>query len=198
MGKVFTLFLFAVMSLSLNAQSLNSALHEELLKMRDVDQKAREECSMGNGDAQIQCYVKLSETIDKPHTKRLEEIYKQFGFPNAESVGKDGVEAFMLILQHAPDENLRRRLAKPVKRAFKRKEITPNEFSNYIDRLLVYQNKPQIYGSNFEIKDNKLVMSKTKDLKNLNKRRHKIGLPSIEEYAEMLNEFYKLEVVLGL
>ena len=39
-------------------------------------------------------------------------------------------------------------------------------------------------------------MSKVRDRKNLDQRRRKIGLPTIEEYAAKLKEFYNLEVVI--
>ncbi len=40
-----------------------------------------------------------------------------------------------------------------------------------------------------------MVMSKTVDLKNLAKRRAKIGLPPLDEYIKMLKEMYHLDVV---
>lgn len=189
-----TLIFISTFFLTIDAQIKNEKLRDEILKMRDVDQKAREDCGKGNADEQMKCYVEIAEKIDKPNTKRLEEIYAQNGFPTAKTVGKEGVDAFMLILQHAPDETLRQKLLKPIEKAFKRKEISANEYSNYVDRLLVRQGKPQIYGSNFEMKDGKLVMSEVKDLKNLDKIRLKIGLPTIKEYAEMLKKAYSLEV----
>lgn len=191
---ILTLFFVSTFFIAVNAQISNEKLRGELLKMRDVDQKAREDCGKGNADAQMKCYVEIAEKIDKPNTKRLEEIYAQNGFPTAKTVGKDGVDAFMLILQHAPDETLRLKLLKPIEKAFKRKEISANEYTNYVDRLLVRQGKLQIYGSNFEMKDGKLVMSEVKDLKNLDKIRLKVGLPTIKEYAEMLQKAYNLEV----
>ncbi|MET0753223.1 MAG: DUF6624 domain-containing protein [Pyrinomonadaceae bacterium] len=178
------------------AQTFNTPLRDELLKMREIDQTARAQCSKGNADEQLKCYAEISQTIDAPNTKRLEAIFAQYGFPKANLVGQEGVDAFMLMLQHAPDERLREKLLKPIKKAFKRGEITANEYSNYVDRLLVHQGKPQIYGSNFEIKDGKLVMSKTKDVKNLDKRRKKVGLPTIAEYVKLMKEIYNLEVVI--
>jgi hypothetical protein len=187
-------FILILICASVCAAQTNTALRDELLQMREVDQKAREQCVRGNSDEQMKCLLETLEKIDKPNTVRLNEIYNQYGFPTAETVGKDGVEAFLLILQHAPDETLRQKLLKPITQAFKRKEIKPMDYANYVDRLLVHQNKPQIYGSNFDMKDGKLVMSKTRKLKNLNKRRRKIGLPTIEEYAAKLKEIYNLEV----
>lgn len=192
--KFSILFIILVFAAVGAAQS-NTTLREELLKMRETDQQAREQCAKGNGDEQTKCLVETLEKIDKPNTARLNEIFNQSGFPTWKSVGKDGVQAFLILLQHTSDESLRQKSLKPITKAFKRKEIPPQDYANFVDRLLAHQNKPQIYGSNFDFKEGKLVMSKVKDRKNLDKRRQKIGLPAIEEYAKKLKEFYNLEVV---
>jgi hypothetical protein len=187
---IFGLFLFSFVK----AQALNNTLREELLAMEKIDQKARKECSTGGADEQIKCLGKTAETIDTPNTKRLEEIFKKYGFPTVKLVGKDGFQAFLLLLQHSTSDSLREKSLKPIKQEFKRGEISPLEYANFTDRLLLHQGKPQIYGSGFETKDGKLVMSKIKDIKNLDKRRRKIGLPPIAEYVKILKEIYKLEV----
>ena len=178
------------------AAQTSTALRDELFKMRDVDQQAREQCARGNGDEQVKCLVETLEKIDKPNTARLNEIFNQYGFPNKKLVGKEGVQSFLILLQHTSDESLRQKSLKPITKAFRRKEISPIDYANFVDRLLVHQNKPQIYGSNFDFKNGKLVMSKVKNPKKLDKRRRKIGLPTIEEYAGKLKEIYNLEVVI--
>ena len=193
MKRVFLILVLAICAFGANAQT-NPALRDELLKMLEVDQKARQECVKGNADEQMKCFVETLEKVDKPNTARLNEIFNQYGFPTFQSVGKDGLQAYMILLQHTSDESLRQKSLKPIKKAFKRKELPPHDYANFVDRLLVHQNKEQIYGSNFDIKDGKLVMSKVKDRKNLDKRRKKIGLPPIAEYAKMLKELYNLEV----
>jgi hypothetical protein len=50
-----------------------------------------------------------------------------------------------------------------------------------------------LYGSGFEFKDGKLVLSPTKDIANLEKRRAKIGLPPLAEYIKTLEEIYHLK-----
>jgi len=193
MRLLLVISVLVICSASIVAQT-DTSLRDELLKMREADQKAREECAKGNADEQIKCLVETLEKIDKPHLKRLEEIFQQTGFPTRGAVGKDGVEAFLLILQHAPDETLRQKCLKPITKAFRRKEISPMDYANYVDRLLVRQGKPQIYGSNFDLKEGRLVMSAVRDRKKLDRRRRKIGLSPIAEYAAKLKEVYNLEV----
>ena len=201
LGYARSIFLFA-MSVTLiggvdaNAQATNEKLRSELLQMRQRDQAARDACTKGNADEQIKCLMNTAETVDHPNVKRIAEIISATGFPSAKEVGVDGVKAFFLILQHSDSVELRLKCKKGIERAFKERVLSPSEYTSFVDRLLVKQGKPQIYGSNFESKEGKLVMSKTTDFKNLDKRRISAGLPPIAEYVKMMKEFYNLEVVL--
>ena len=176
-------------------QGINSAVRDELLAMEKVDQEARMKCIHGPAGEQIKCFAAISKTIDEPHTKRLEEIFDQIGFPNVAKVGKDGMGAFMILLQHTPTDTLRVKCLKPITAAFKRRELSPLDYANFVDRLRLHQGKKQLYGSGFEFKDGKMVLSPTADLKNLEKRRAKIGLPPFEEHVKTMKELYQLEVV---
>ena len=192
---------FLAICLVLAAASIASAqsqpaLRDELIAMRERDQAARSNCMNGTADDQAKCFVKTLEEVDKPNTKRLNEIFATHGFPTTALVGRDGVQAFVLILQHSGDIELKKKSEKGMKRAYEAKIISVIDYTNFVDRLLTDQGKLQIYGSGFETKDGKFVMRPVVDPKNLDKRRKKIGLPPIAEYAKMLGEMYKLEVVI--
>jgi len=192
---ILTIFVTLVgLSIRTAAQVQDKQLNSELLAMRKADQDARNACA-GNADEQMKCYVKVSEIVDKPHTKRLNEIFNTIGFPSVERVGKDGVDAYYLLLQHSNDIALKQKCVPGMKDAFEKKAISASDYSSFNDRLLINLGKPQVYGSNFDMKDGKLVMSPTVDVKNLDKRRKSIGLPTMDEYVKMLKEYYKLEVV---
>ena len=68
-------------------------------------------------------------------------------------------------------------------------------YANFVDRLRLHQGKKQLYGSGFEFKDGKLVLSPTEDIKNLENRRKKISLPPMAEYIKGLEEIYHLKAV---
>jgi hypothetical protein len=196
MGKLILLFstiLFCIFQL---AAQTSPELRDELLRMRELDQAARVACANGTADEQSKCLLKTLEEIDRPNTKRLNEIFTAHGFPSVKSVGKDGVEAFVLLLQHSPDVELRKKSEPGMRHAYKTKVISPMEYTGFVDHLQIDQGKPQIYGSNFETKDGKLVMTPVIDPKKLDERRRAMGLPPIAEAARMMREFYKLEVVI--
>jgi len=170
-------------------------IQAELLQMEKVDQDARLKCSNGTADEQIKCLANISKSIDEPNTKHITQIFDQIGFPNTAKVGKDGLEAYMTLLQHAPTDELRIRSLKPITKAFKNKEIPPMAYANFVDRLRLHQGEKQLYGSGFELKEDKLVMNPTEDVKNLEKRRARIGLPPMAEYVKGLEELYHLKAV---
>lgn len=176
------------------SQVSDPQLRAELLAMIEKDQDARKKCAGKAADDQIKCMAAVAEEVDKPHVIRLGAIIAKSGFPKASAVGADGVKAFLLLLQHSNSLDLRKRSEDGVKKAFEEKLISPFEYAGFVDRLLLDQGKAQRYGSNFEIKEGKLVMSETEGLKDLNRRRRELGLTTIEEYAAELKKFYGLEV----
>ena len=176
------------------AQATHSALRDELLTMLKIDQDERNKCTSGDADFQMKCLVEIGKTIDTPNTARLEKIFDEHGFPNSKMVGREGQNAFMVLLQHTIGDRLRLKAEKPITKAFKKKEITPQDYANFIDRLRLHQGKGQLYGSGFEFKDGKMVLSKTDDIRHLEKRRRKIGLPPMSEVVKMMKETYKLDI----
>ena len=175
------------------------AIRAELLQMEKVDQDARIKCTQaGSTENQTKCLAEISTTIDEPNSKRLEAIFDQIGFPDTKKVGKDGLQAYMILLQHDPTDDLRVKSLKPINAAFKNKELSPMDYANFVDRLRLHQKKKQLYGSGFEFKDGKMVLSPTEDMKNLEKRRAKIGLPPLAEYIRVMKETYHLDVEIPL
>lgn len=201
MNREISRFAFAAAAVLLFAgaavsQVSDPGLRAELLAMVEKDQDARKKCAGRPAEEQIKCMTAVAEEVDKPHVVRLAELIERSGFPKAGAVGADGVKAFLLLLQHSNSIDLRKRSEGGVRQAFEEKILSPSEYAGFIDRLLIDQGKPQQYGSNFEIKEGKLVMSETEDLKNLNKRRENLGLMTIEAYAAELKKFYGLDVVI--
>ena len=120
---------------ALFAQAQYPKIRAELLAMEKVDQDARTKCTNGTADQQVKCLGEISKTIDEPNTKRIIEIFNEIGFPNTAKVGKDGLQAYMILLQHASSDDLRVKSLDPITAAFKNKEIMPVDYANFVDRL---------------------------------------------------------------
>src|SRR5215831_11637447 len=93
-------------------------IHDELLAMEKFDQDARTKCTNGSAEEQTKCLLAISKTVDEPNTKRISEIFNEIGFPNTAKVGKDGLQAYMILLQHATSDDLREKSLDPITAAF--------------------------------------------------------------------------------
>ncbi len=99
--------------------------------MEKVDQDARLECVKFTADDQIKCLAEIDVSIDAPNTKRLITLFERYGFPTVEKVGREGQQAFMILLQHCNSDELRKKCLKPVKKAFVRKELKAMDYANF-------------------------------------------------------------------
>lgn len=72
--------------------------------------------------------------------------------------------------------------------------VTGQEFALLTDRVLVHQNKAQLYGTQLKILDGELVFNPILDKENVNSRRAEVGLFSLEEYKKIVAEAYGMPV----
>ena len=113
----------------------------------------------------------MSDT-DAANQRTLAQLLSRCGWPGALDKKRAAFSAF-LIIQHAPlDYQLK--YFDMVSAANGRGEIPNKHFVWLVDRILVKQGKPQLYGTEFEYGSNKVAP--ILDPRNLNARRKKMGL----------------------
>lgn len=62
-----------------------------------------------------------------------------------------------------------------------------------MDRILVNEGKPQIYGTQVQVFEGKALPRPVEDPDNLDKRRKEMGLGSFDDYLTLLKEVYLLK-----
>ena len=190
---IHTLLLFAALATAAAAQSparvQNEELRREILRMIEEDQAAREHLGEG-GKMPTAAEVLALQASDEARTKRLLEILKRPGFPSVRMVGKDATRAFVTMLLHSRSLELQKKALPHVERAARRGEIPMDDYAMLVDDKLNNEGKPQLYGTNFELVEGKLSLSKTQDPSHLDARRRKLGLTPVTVYAKRLAEGY--------
>ena len=173
----------------------NSELQKELVSMAKADQEVRNEIvSIGWKNAPSDLLEKM-RLIDARNTDRLNEIVKKHSWVTEDLVGKKGVSAAFLIVQHSPDYKFQEEMLPLLEQSFLNGEgVTGQEFALLTDRVLVHQNKPQLYGTQLNILNGELVFDPILDKGSVNKRRAEVGLPSLEEYKKVVAEAYGVPV----
>ncbi len=157
------------------------ALREELLAMEQADQNFRRGKSP-------------RPNVDAEHLPRLREIVAQQGFPTVAHVGRDGVAAAWLLVQHADaDPAFQSEVLEAIRPRVATGEIAAQQFMMLTDRVLVNQDKPQRYGSQLETRDGKLVPKPIEDEENVEARRAQMGMMPLADYVCVARVLYGME-----
>lgn len=177
---------------NIHATATRPALRENLLLMAMQDQEARAflQSSGGNIDPTRREVVSMLE-VDSANLKRLKHIVNQDGFPTAQMVGLDGVNAAWLLTIHAAsDPDFQEQVLKLTIGHRRRDEISSEQVAMLTDDALAGRGKPQRYGTNFELRDGVLQPAPMEDEANVEKRRQAAGLGRLANYACVLRAMY--------
>lgn len=167
------------------------ALREELLKRLERDQAIRDEWIKKGVDTHNTALEVRIHDIDSGNTARMKEIVKQFGWPNPDLVGEDGRDAAFILVQHA-DYQFQKEMLPLVREAYKADKLPGQFYALLLDRVLVREGKPQVFGTQAKAKwkGQEPVLEAIEDEANVDKRRAEVGLPPLAEYLVMLKQMY--------
>lgn len=169
------------------------ALRAELLKMVEADQQSRKHLIERPDDKDAQT---LLAKQDRERTERILTLLKQQGWPTTAQVGADGCGAIWIILQHS-DPAILKSTIHLMKKAARRNDLDWGLVATSIDRVRVNDGKKQLYGTQFEEKDGKLVPWPIQDEAKLDARRKRMGLGPFDEYLKLLDQTYQLPTTKG-
>lgn len=113
----------------------------------------------------------------------LKKIIENREWLSYDIVGKQGELYAWLIVQHSPDIDFQKRVLDLLRNLPKTMERN-GHIAYLTDRILIKQNKKQLYGTQFSNGQPYPIENKS----NLDKRRNKMGLGSFEEYYKLMNK----------
>lgn len=175
---------------SVAAPITNRLLRAELLVRVAEDQEIRNEMirhGMEHPDKQIQTRY---ADIDARNLARMRAIVHRYGWPDLALVGIDGTEAAFLLLQHCPYD-FQKMLLPRIRKASLSGKLSGQDYALLLDRVLMREGKPQIYGTQVANWNNKEPVFYTiKDAVHVDQRRAKLMLPPISDYVKVLKEAY--------
>lgn len=142
------------------------------------------EKKFGQDSAEMKYFWKVVEEQDDRIELEFILIIEKYGWLGISEVGRLANTAQFTIMQHSSVET-KKKYAPLMKESVLINESQPMQYARLIDRMLINDNKPQIYGSQvtkdetgnsifFEIEKPELI----------NKRRKEIGLGRIENFAK--------------
>ena len=183
--KIYVLLFFLMLGLGVpsSAQTIldTITIKTELHAIYERDQKTRTSADSAS----------FVHYIDSCNLIQVKLLLDKYGWMGKSMIGDKANTALFLVIQHADLETQLRYFPLLQKSA----EIGDSKFSNAAlmqDRILMRQEKKQIYGS--QVVFNKVTGAPEfypiEDEKNVNLRRAKIGMATLEEYAKFFGIEY--------
>jgi hypothetical protein len=159
---------------------------ETLIGLKNSDLELRDRLvqsgQLGDG------YNEEMANLHNKNADMLNKIIDEIGYPTIEKVGKEGSEAAWLVIQHAigkPD--FMKKCVKLLKNAANQDKANPRNLAYLTDRIAVLENKPQLYGTQFDWDEyGQLSPNVYDDPIKVNQRRKSIALNTLEEQTEIM------------
>jgi hypothetical protein len=184
------LILISLFPLLVDAQS-NPNLQSELVNMARVDQSIRQEVGEAGWSNAPRALLDKLANVDKKNTERLKEIFAKKGWVNSEQVGKKGVSAAFLIIQHSPDTEFQKRMLPKIKQSYLADEgISGEQVALLTDRVYVRDGKQQIYGTQARVVSGEIMFEPIKDPETVDERRAEMNMSTLSTYKKLLEEAY--------
>lgn len=166
-----------------NRTALLKQIADEILRMKQADQKMRANFMEGKG--------KMDPVVDDSNTRRMIEIMDQIGWPTREKVGEEASYAAWLLVQHADDRvDFQKRCLELMKNEPEGK-VNKKNLAYLEDRVRVNEGRAQLYGIlGLPDKEGHFVPFPIEDPGHLNDRREQMGLLSFEMHKEGMEKMY--------
>lgn len=123
--------------------------------------------------------------IGKKNYTLMTQFIETYGWPTYSTVGKLAADAPLLVINHHEDPEVRKKHIAQIKRSCLNNEGSCLEFARIQDRILVNEDRPQIYGTQFQYNAQRnLEPCPIIDPEYVDQRRKEIGLEGLKEYLK--------------
>ncbi|WP_130736032.1 DUF6624 domain-containing protein [Flavobacterium sp. J27] len=168
-------------------------LSTKIIALKNADIALREKL-VQNGKL-FDGYHESMKALHNKNAKALAVIIEKIGYPTVDKVGKEANEAAWLIIQHAIEQpKFMKKCAQLLEIAVNENNASPINLAYLIDRIAVFEDRPQLYGTQFDWDENgELSPNLFYHWDKVNERRISIGLNTLEEQTEIIRQNAKKE-----
>nr|WP_295869469.1 DUF6624 domain-containing protein [uncultured Chitinophaga sp.] len=172
-----------------------TALKNELAEMVKTDQIAAFIRQGKYKEYSQEQWDRFKDSVYTTHQKRIAVIFRQYGFPGIDMVGKDGSNHFWLLVQHSDKfPEFQVKVLKAMKKEVKKQNANPNNYAYLYDRVQVNAGKKQLFGTQVTYQANTTGRAFPKigliDSANVDKIRKEYTLSPLKEYLNQMTEMH--------
>lgn len=171
----------------------DSALKVELLSRVDADQAVRDTFALQmreTGRLTPRLIARMT-TVDSGNVAWLRSQVRRSGVPTAAQVGREGMEALWLLVQHADRDTAFQAMMLPLMQsAYAAGEVSGQELAMLTDRVAKARGQRQTYGTQASIHDGVVDVDPIEDSAGVDARRAVMGLMPLAVYKQALDSMY--------
>ncbi|GGK69741.1 DUF6624 domain-containing protein [Rufibacter glacialis] len=166
-------------------------MRKELEELYDIDQNARKNLDWNTVTSPEESVAmsKKMMAIDSLNQTKILPILEEYGWLPKSKVGEKAARALFYVVQHSNSKTIEKYLPQ-MEALAKQGESNALDAAKMRDRLLMFQGKKQMYGTQaagWVRPEGGQVIWPIEDVKNVNKRRKEIGFTTtVEEDAKRL------------
>ncbi|WP_165742103.1 DUF6624 domain-containing protein [Pseudoalteromonas sp. Z1A6] len=173
---------------------INLPLQKELIEMEIEDQHIRNKIGKAGWQNPPKALLEQMMKIDESNTGKLKAIIKKHHWVTKDLVGVKGVGAAFLVIQHSPDVAFKVKMLPYLKQSYLNGEgVSGQQVALLTDRVLIAQGKKQIYGTQADVSEGKVVFSPIEDETNVDKLREEMKMPSLDFYLKIMEKMYGIK-----
>jgi VWFA-related protein len=172
--------------------SRNKKLRAKLLELQEQNQNLVRDIAAAS--SQEKSLKRVTEAREN-NGAQLCKVIKEYGWPAASLVDRDGVSAALFLLQNSASFQFQVDLLPVIVAATKQGDVEKSDFADFIDRLRVRAGQTQLFGSQAVLVNGLLVLYPISDEAHVNDRRKQYGLPPLAESMRDLESLYQTPLI---
>jgi hypothetical protein len=186
-----------------NKEKAEAGLNMQLIRILDSmeteDQKWRNYSTLLDNGQVPKDSIPMKEVIhrmilaDSLNYPLLKNIFSKYGFPNYDIVGQNGSQNFWLLVQHQDNHPaFQDSVLTKMKEEVDHGKASAVNYAYLIDRVKVNTGQQQIYGTQMQMNSDttSFIPKPVINPDHLNERRKSVGMPSEENYIDVMNNRY--------
>ena len=110
------------------------------------------------------------------HYKYSVEIISEYGWLGISDIGRKANASLFIAIQHSDDPSVMESFFPLLEKSAHKGESDLKDMANMKDRILVYNQRPQIYGTQWNFSEGQTTLFPIENPNNINEKRKSVGL----------------------
>jgi antitoxin component of RelBE/YafQ-DinJ toxin-antitoxin module len=184
------MLLLLVLLSTLSVAQTKPELQKQLLNMAQQS----EQIQVAQKNDATEALKSMATDISQLHTQTLNQIVQLQGWPTKAQVTEEGVRAAFSLASHSNNLSFQQNMLPFIIQSYMDKQGMSGEaVAIFTDKVSIAQGKNQVFGTQADLIDDKLVFFKIENEDSVDQLRAQMGMTNLAEYKKILVAIHGLQ-----